>query len=170
MSVDDNISLRRIFDVIKGIADKHKMLADNDIGDKATRGHSKGQEQDETPRELDFPYLFTDTAGVDMEVGQGGSIQSKTYKVNLFVADKHSDNAKNDVDILSDTESILSDVIMYITQNPTLREYIIGIGTTALEHARHTTIQEAYGFQCVLAIKVRASICWELLPFTDSNC
>ena len=168
--IDENISLRRIFDVIKEIASKHKMLADNDIGDKASRGSSKGQEQDETPRELKFPYLFTDTAGTDLEVGQGGSIQAKTYKINLFVADKHSDNAKNDVDILSDTNSILTDLIMYFSQNPTLKKYIIGIGTTTLEAARHTTIQEAYGHQCILHIKVRAAVCWELLPFTDANC
>lgn len=168
--IDENISLRRIFDVISEIADNHKMIEDHDIGNKASRGSSKGQDGNGVPRELKFPYLFTDVAGVDLQVGQGGSVQAKTYKINLFVADKHSDNAENDTDILSDTESILTDLVMYLTQNRSLREFMVGIGTTALEPARHTTIQEAYGFQCILAIQVKASICWELLPFKDSSC
>lgn len=170
MSINENISLQRIFDVIQAIAANHKMIADNDIGDKASRGSSKGQEQNETPRELEFPYLFTDVVGVDYVTGQNMTIQAKTYKINLFVADKHSDNAENDNDILSDTESILSDLIIYISQNQTLRNFIISIGTTQATSARHTTIQEAYGFQCVLNIKVKAAICWESLPFTDANC
>jgi len=101
---------------------------------------------------------------------RGGNVAAKIYRINLFVADKHSDNAENDDEILSDTESILSDLIIYITQNQTLRKFIIGLGVTELIPARHTTIQEAYGWQCVINIKVQASICWEQLPFKDSNC
>jgi len=173
MAIDKKTTLQRIFDIIREIAVKHKMIADNDVGDNATRGHSKGQnkdEPDEVPHELLFPYLFTDVVGTDLIVGQGGSIQAKTYKINLFVADKHSDNAQNDEDILSDTDSILTDLLIYISQNPELKQFIMGVGTTSLTPARHTTIQEAYGFQCVLSIKVRAAVCWELLPFTDANC
>lgn len=173
MATEKKTTLQRIFDIIRDIAEKHKMIADNDVGDRATRGHSKGQDKDEpseVPHELAFPYLFTDYVGTDLIVGQGASVQAKTYKINLFVADKHSDAAQNDEDILSDTESILSDLIIYITQNQELRNFIVGIGTTSLTPARHTTIHEAYGCQCVLNIKVKASVCWELLPFTDANC
>ncbi len=171
MAKDDNISLNRIFDVIQEIAERHKMIEDNDIGDVASRGSSKGQNDDtKKPRELDFPYLFTNVIAVSYEVGASRTVSAKTYQINLFVADKHSDNAKNDNEILSDTESILSDLIQYIVQNQRLREFIVGIGVTNADPARHTTIQEAYGFQAVLSIKVKASICWELLPFTDGDC
>jgi hypothetical protein len=173
MPVEKKTTLQRIFDIIREIAEKHEMIADNDVGDNATRGHSKGQNKDEpeeVPHELAFPYLFTDVVGTDIVVGQGGSIQAKKYKINLFVADKHSDNAKNDEDILSDTDQILTDLLIYINQNPELRQFIMEIGTTSLTPARHTTIQEAYGFQCVLIVKVQAAVCWELLPFTDANC
>jgi len=173
MSKDDNISLQRIFDVIREIADNHKMIEDNNVGDIASRGTSKGQEKDDEekkPRELNFPYLFIDYVGSSLEVGRSMNVQAKTYRINLFVADKHSDNAENDEDILSDTDSILTDLIIYITQNKTLNKYIVGIGTTEIQPARHVTIHEAFGCQCTLSIKVQASVCWELLPFADGNC
>jgi len=170
---EKKVSLQRIFDVIREIAEKHEMIEDNDIGNEAMRGHSTGQNKDEPeeqPHELLFPYLFTDVVGTDLTVGASGFVQAKTYKINLFVADKHNSHAKNDEDILSDTEAILTDLIIYINQNQDLREFVIGIGTTSLIPARHTTIQEAFGFQCVLNIKVKAATCWELLPFKDANC
>jgi len=67
-----NSTLNRIFDVVKAMAENHKMIADCSIGDAASRGTSKGKEdEDKKPRELEFPYLFVDANGVGVEVGQG---------------------------------------------------------------------------------------------------
>ncbi len=163
--IDDNISLKRVFDVLAEIAEGHEQLADNDIGPNSNRGTSKGQDKKGKARELNFPYLFTDISGIDLEIGKGGNVVSKTYKINLFVGDKQSDAAENDTETLSDCDSILTDIIMYFTQNPELRSFIIGLGVTTLEPVRHTTIQNVNGFQATLAVRVKAAICYELLPF-----
>lgn len=166
---DDKFSLNVLLDVIEEIADSHKMVADFSIGDAATRGHDKGQReetggQEEEPEEMKYPYVWADPVTTGYQIGQARSIAAKTYSVSIFVADKHSDDAENDTEILSDTEGILSDIIQYIATHPTLKKFGLPVGVISANVARHTTIHEAYGWEAVLAVQVPYKFCYNRLP------
>ena len=170
MAVNDNITLKRVLDVIREIADGHDMLAGFSIGDAATRGHDKGQESKtdtpDEPKELEYPYLWADPSSAGFEIGQGRAISSKLYSISLFCADKHSDNAGNDTEILSDTEGILSDIIQYIATHPTLRMFGLPVGVISANPSRHATIHEVYGWEAIIKIKVPYKFCHSNLPIS----
>jgi len=167
MGLNDNITLNRILDVIREIAGGHKNLGPNhfSVGDAATRGHDKGEESD-NPKELDYPYLWADPAPSQLEIGAGRTISAKIYNISLFCADKHSDDAQNDTEILSDTEGILSDIIQYIASSPLLRQFGLPVGNLVMNPSRHTTIHEAYGWEVVIQIKVPYKFCHSELPIS----
>ena len=166
MAVNDRITLNRVLDVIREIADNHEMIADFSIGDAATRGHNKGEDQDDEPEELDYPYLWADPASAGYEIGQNRSISAKLYNISLFVADKHSDNAQNDTEILSDTEGILSDIVQFIATHPTLIQFGLPIGTIQANPSRHDTIHDVYGWEVIIPIKVPYKFCHTDLPIS----
>lgn len=168
MAVNDNITLNRVLDVIREIAGSHEMLAGFSIGDAATRGHDKGQESKtdtpDEPKELEYPYLWADPSGTSLEIGQNRAISAKVYSISLFCADKHSDNAGNDTEILSDTEGILSDIVQYIATHPTLRAFGLPAGNLSATPSRHSTIHEVYGWEIIVQVKVPYKFCYSKLP------
>lgn len=170
MAVNDNITLNRVLDVIREIAGNHEMLAGFSIGDAATRGHEKGQESKtdtpDEPKELEYPYLWVDPIPSQYEIGAARSISAKIYNISMFCADKHVENAGNDTEILSDTESILSDIIQYIATHPTLKSFGLPIGNISASPSRHSTIHEVYGWEAVVQIKVPYKFCYSNLPIS----
>jgi hypothetical protein len=171
MAVNENITLNRILDVIREIATNHGQLGLNhfSIGDAATRGHDKGEADDE-PGELLYPYLWADPTGTQYEIGQGRQINSKVYSISLFCADKHADNAQNDTEILNDTEGILSDIIQYIAGSPLLKQFGLPVGVLNAAPSRHSTLHEVYGWDIVINVKVPYKYCHSELPITDITC
>lgn len=170
MQQNNGITLNRVLDVIKEIALAHTNLGDGhfSIGDAATRGHIKGEE-DDNPRELLYPYLWADPASTQYEIGQSRQIASKIYQISLFCADKHSDNAQNDTEILSDTEGIISDIVQYIAGSPLLKQYGLPISVLNANPSRHTTIHEVYGWEIIISIKVPYKYCYNSLPINNPN-
>lgn len=165
MSLNDNITLNRIFDVLREIATRHKMLKASSVGDNATRGHDKDNDSvTPQPKELEFPYMFIDVINVGLDVGTGKSINAKNFTIKIFVADKHSDNSFNDQEILSDTEGILSDVIQTLLVNPDFRKFSTNIGIINQLPVRHATRDEVFGFEADLLIRVPYKFCHGALP------
>ena len=165
MAVNEGITLNRIFDLIREIANDHGNLGPNhfSIGDAATRGHDKGEEDDDAG-ELEYPYLWADAAPSQYEIGQGRVISAKIYQISLFCADKHSDEAINGTEILSDTEGILSDIVQFIASSPLFRQFGLPIGNISLSPSRHETLHEVYGWEVVVGIKVPYKFCHTDLP------
>ena len=165
MAVNDNITLNRIFDIFKQLAGCHKQLADFSVGDVATRGHKKDNNELTPERsEMKFPYLWIDPTGVVYDIGNSKQIVAKNYLINIFVADKHQDNSFNDEEILSDTEGILSDLIQWILTNPELRSFTTNVTTLTPQPARHATRDEVFGWEVVFTIRVPYKFCYSNLP------
>ena len=165
MAINDNITLNRIFDVLREIADRHQMIADSSIGDDATKGHDKDNDSvDPEPGEMAFPYMWVDVVGVGLDVGTGKSINAKNYTIKIFIADKHLDSARNDQEILSDTESILSDVIQFLLTNADFRKFSTNVGIINSTPARHATKDEVFGFEADILIRVPYKFCSGSLP------
>jgi len=156
---DIHIDLTKVFDIIKEAATKHEMLADSAVGDEATRGYSKDENED-----LQFPYLWARPLPSQYQIGQNGSMVAKNYIIEIFIGDKHEDNARNDEDITSDTESILSDIIQYLANHPELRKLQIPTGIITASPAFHATKDEVFGWFANVTIRVPYNFCVSNLP------
>ena len=154
-----DITLNKIVDVIKAAADCHTMINDFHVGEDSSKGYN-----DDENRELIYPYLWMDFAPGSYEIGQARQIQSKTYNIILFVADKQYDNIKNDVEILSDTEGILSDVIQYLLTKPELKQYMVNVGTITPNPGRDDTKDGVFGWTATIPLKVPYKHCYTSLP------
>lgn len=158
--LNDGVTLNRITDILKEIADCHEMIKDYDVGETASRGYNDGEK-----RELNYPYLWVDYDSTSYNVAQG-RISDKVYNMILFVADKHYDNIKSDDEILSDTEGILSDVIQWILTKPELKKILVSVGTISARPAREETKDDVFGWIATIPIRIPYKFCWSDLPIT----
>jgi len=167
MQQDEGISLRRVTDILKEVADKHKMINDFEVGEEAARGFKDDTEEEGTePSELKYPYLWVDYDSVQYEIGTGKNLSSKIYAMRLFVADKQYDNIKSDKDIMSDTEGILADIFQFLITHPTMKKVIISQGTSTAIPAVDATKDGVYGWILTLQIKVAFPFCYTDLPIS----
>lgn len=154
-----DITLNKIVDIIKEAADCHVMLNDFHVGEESAQGYN-----DESKSELEYPYLWVDFAPSNYTVSNQKIIQDKVYNIVLFVADKQFDNIKNDVEILSDTESILCDVIQYILTHPNFKQFTSPVGSITINPGRDGTKDGVFGWTATFPIRVRYSQCHNTLP------
>lgn len=159
-----DITLNKIVDKIKAAAECHKMLNDVFVGEESAQGFN-----DKEKRELNYPYLWIDFAPANLVISQNKILQTKIYNIILFVADKQFDNIKNDVEILSDTEGILSDIIQYMLTNPDLKQYTTQAGTIAVTFGRDGTKDGVFGCTATFPVRVPYSHCYKTLPI-ETNC
>ena len=136
MPVTD-ITLNKIVDIIKAAAECHTMLNDVFVGEDSSKGFN-----DKEKRELNYPYLWIDFAPSSLVISDQKIIQTKVYNIVLFVADKQYDNIKNDVEILSDTEGILSDIIQYVLTNKELKEWDLSENIKGKNRELHISISK----------------------------
>lgn len=165
MGLNDGISLRRVTDILKEVADCHKMINDFEVGEEAARGYKDDNEDGDGRRELKYPYLWVDYGSAGYDVGTGRTIGAKIYTMRLFVADKQYENIKSDKDIMSDTEGILADVLQYLLSHPDLRKVIIAQGVLTALPAVEETKDNVYGWILNIPIKVAYPFCHTNLPF-----
>ena len=158
MPVTD-ITLNKIVDIIKAAAECHTMLNDVFVGEDSSKGFN-----DKEKRELNYPYLWIDFAPSSLVISEQKIIQTKVYNIVLFVADKQYDNIKNDVEILSDTEGILSDIIQYVLTNKELKEYTTASGSIPVTFGRDATKDGVFGCTATFPIRVRYIHCANTLP------
>jgi len=158
MPVTD-ITLNKIVDIIKAAAECHTMLNDVFVGEDSSKGFN-----DKEKRELNYPYLWVDFAPSSLVISDQKIIQTKVYNIVLFVADKQYDNIKNDVEILSDTEGILSDIIQYVLTNKELKEYTTASGSIPVTFGRDATKDGVFGCTATFPIRVRYIHCANTLP------
>ncbi len=161
--ITNEISLRRLTDILREVADCHSMINGFEVGEEAARGYSDDDEEG-TKGELAYPYLWVDYDSAGYEIGSGRNLSSKTYTMRLFVADKQYDNIKSDKDIMSDTEQILSDIVQYLLQEPSLKKVIIAQGTITALPAVDATKDGVYGWILTLPIKVAYHFCASDVP------
>lgn len=165
MPLNEGITLRRVTDILKEVADKHKMINDFEVGEEAARGFKDDVEgTSEKPHEMNYPYLWVDYDSAGYEIGTGRNISSKVYTMRLFVADKHYDNIKSDKDIMSDTEGILSDIIQYLLTHPDMKKVIIAQGFINALPAIDATKDDVRGWIAPIQIKVAYPFCHTDLP------
>ncbi len=162
--ITNDISLRRLTDILREVADCHKMLKGFEVGEEAAKGYSDDNEAGTGKQELAYPYLWVDYGSVGYEVGDGRNFSTKTYNMRLFVADKQYENIKSDKDIMSDTEGILSDIVQYLLGEPSLKKVIIAQGSITALPAREETKDNVYGWVLDLPIRVASAFCHSDLP------
>lgn len=160
MNLNGSISLNNITDLLRELADCHKMIKDFEIGEEAARGYS-----DKESRELKYPYLWVDYGPTNLNINQR-RVSDKTYNLRLFVADKHYDNEEKKIDdeIMSDTEGILSDVVQYILTNKDLKRVMINDGVIQMQPAREETKDDVFGWFAVVPIRIPYQYCASELP------
>lgn len=158
MPVND-ITLNKIVDVIKAAADCHVMINDFHVGEDSSKGYN-----DEANAELKYPYLWLDFAPSSLVVSEQKIIQTKVYNIILFVADKQYDNIKNDVEILSDTEGILCDIIQYILTHPNFKLFTTPAGAISMQPGRDETKDNVFGWTATIPIRVPYKHCYSTLP------
>lgn len=163
MPLTNDISLRRLTDILREVADCHSMINGFEVGEEAARGYSDDDEAG-TKGELAYPYLWVDYDSAAYEIGEGRHLSSKLYTMRLFVADKQYENIKSDKDIMSDTEGILSDVVQYLLTSPALKKVIIAQGSVTAIPAVDATKDGVYGWILTLPIKVAYHFCHKDIP------
>jgi len=162
MNLNENVTLNRITDILKEVAECHSMLCGFEVGETAARGYS-----DKEKKELCYPYLWVDYGDTLYNVTANRTISDKVYNMRLFVADKHSDNIKSDDEIMSDTEGILSDVIQWILTYPELKKILVSVGTISATPAREATKDDVFGWIATIPIRIPYKFCYSDLPIVE---
>lgn len=161
--ISQDISLRRLIDILRNLADCHKMINGFEVGEEAARGYSDDNEAG-TKGELEYPYLWVDYVNVGYEIGAGRNLSSRKYLLRLFVADKQYDNIKSDKDIMSDTEGIMGDIIQHLLTFPDLKNVILDPGIYNAIPAVDATKDGVKGWILDLPLKTPNKFCHTDLP------
>jgi hypothetical protein len=154
-----NKTLNNIVDRLQALSVQHTMLEDFNCGNTADIGTKT-----EDGRDLKYPYLHVDYSSTNYAFGTSRGIGYKVYTMTLIVLDKISTNITVATETMSDTESILADVVQFASTDSSMRDFRIQTTDINALPVADNTDDGTQGWTCELGFKVPYDWCSSALP------